>query len=90
MKTCRWNFFKFSCIDPYSKICKNQVSKQKTEDHHAIFSVLEINRSKILQKIKKKIIVAVCILDFIFYGVYHAKTDLHNKYIIQLCAWLIF
>ena len=52
----------------------------KAGSHHAIFSVLEINRSKILQKLK--VTVFVYILGFIFYGVSRAKTDLHNKYMI--------
>ena len=34
--------------------------------------------------------VFVYILGFIFYSVSRAKTDLHDKYMIQLCAWLIF
>ena len=41
IKTCRWNFFKFSWVVDYSKICKNQVKKQS---HHAIFWVLEVKR----------------------------------------------
>ena len=36
IKTCRWNFFKFSWVV-----------------HHAIFWVLEVKRSKILQKLNK-------------------------------------
>ena len=34
--------------------------------------------------------VFVYILGFIFYGVSRAKTELHDKYMIQLCAWVIF
>ena len=58
-----------------------QKSGLKTGAHHATFSVLEINRSKILQKLNKSDCF-VYILDFNFYGVSPAKTDLHNKYII--------
>ena len=53
----------------------------KTGGHHVISSVLEINRSKILQKLNKSDCF-VYILGFIFYGVSRAKTDLHNKYMI--------
>ena len=52
----------------------------KTGGHHAIFWVLEVKRLKILQKLKDTVF--VYILDFIFYGVSRAKTDLHNKYMI--------
>ena len=45
------NFFKFSWVVHYRKTCKNHVYKQG--GHHAIFAVLEINRSKILQKLNK-------------------------------------
>ena len=45
------------------------------------FSVLEINRLKILQKANKSDFF-VYILGFIFYGVSCAKTDLLNKHII--------
>ena len=47
-----------------------QKSGLKTSGHHVIFSFLDINRSNM--------IVFVYILGFIFYGVSHVKTDLHN------------
>ena len=53
----------------------------KTGDHHAIFSVLDVKRSKILQKLNKET-VFVYILGFIFYGVSRAKTYLRNKYVL--------
>ena len=47
---------------------------------HAIFSVLEIKRSKILQNLSKKD--CFCLHSgFNFHGVSHAKTDLLNKYL---------
>ena len=43
---------------------------------------LEVKRSKILQKLNKRD--CFCnILSLIFYGVSHAKTDLHNKCIFN-------
>ena len=56
----------------------------KPGGHHVIFGVLEVKRSKILQNYTKKT-VFVYILSFMLYGVSRAKTDIHNKYIIQLC-----
>ena len=53
----------------------------KSGGHHANFSVLEVKRSKILQKLNKEI-VFVYILGFIFYGESCAKIDSHNKYMI--------
>ena len=48
--------------------------------HLAIFWVLEVKRSKILQKLNKR----DCFLFTfsVFVGVSRAKTDLHNKYMI--------
>ena len=69
------NFPELFIIGKYVKI------SLKTRGHHAIFWVLEVNRSKILQKWKKDT-VFVYILGFIFYGASRAKTDLHNKYMI--------
>ena len=58
-----------------------QKSGLKTEGHHAILSVLEINRSIILQKLNKSD--CFCLHSWLhFYGVSRAKTDLHNKYMI--------
>ena len=66
-----------------------QKSGLKTGGNHAIFSVLEIRRSKILQKLNKRD--CFCLrFWFHFYGVFQAKTDLHNKYMIELCVLLIF
>ena len=50
IKTCRWNFFKLSWLVHYRKICKTRF---KNRGYHAIFSVLEANISKILQKLNK-------------------------------------
>ena len=53
----------------------------KTGDHHAIFLVLEVKGSKILLHLNKR----NCFYLhswFHFYSVSHAKTDLHNKYMI--------
>ena len=51
--------------------------------------VLEVKRSKILQELNKRD--CICLHTwFQFYGVSHVKTDLHNKYVIFLCVWLIF
>ena len=55
-------------------------SDLKTGGHHAIFAVLEINRSKILQKLNKSD--SFCLHCWLFFSVSRAKTDLHNKYII--------
>ena len=45
--------------------------------HHAILWVLEVRRSKILQKLNAR---DSCLhFGFIFYGVSRTKTDLHNK-----------
>ena len=61
----------------------------KTGGHHAIFLVLDVKRSKILQKLNKRD--CFCLHSwFHFYGVSRAKTDLPKKYMIQLCVWLIF
>ena len=43
---------------------------------------LEVRRSKTLQKLNKETVLAY-ILGFVFYGVSRAKTDLHNKYIVN-------
>ena len=53
----------------------------KTGGHHAIFRVLEVKRSKMLQKLNKRD--CFCLHSwFHFYGVSCAKTDFHNKYMI--------
>ena len=52
----------------------------KNRYHYGIASVLEVKRSKVLQKLTKETVFAY-ILGFLFYGVSHAKTVLHNKYI---------
>ena len=53
----------------------------KTGGNHGIFSVLEVKRSKILQKLRKGD--CLCLHSwFLFHGVSGAKTDLHNKYMI--------
>ena len=51
IKTCQWNFFKFSWIVHYRKICKNQVWKR---GHHAIFWALDVKTSKISPKLNKR------------------------------------
>ena len=56
-----------------------QKSGLTTGSHHAIFRVLEDKRSKNITKIEQET-VFVYTPGFIFYGVSHAKTDLHNKY----------
>ena len=53
----------------------------KTRDHHTIYWVVEVKRSKILQSWTYETFF-VYILGFIFYGVYCAKTDLYNKQMI--------
>ena len=56
---------------------------------HTIFSALDVKRSKILQKLNKRD--CFCLYSwFHFCGVSHAKTDLHNKYMIWLCVLLIY
>ena len=58
-----------------------QKSGLKTGGHHAILSVLEINRSKILQKLNKSD--CFCLHSWLhFYDIFCAKTDLHNKHMI--------
>ena len=49
--------------------------------HLAIFWVLEIKTSKIVQKLNNRDCF-IDILGLIFYGVSRTKTDLHNKYMI--------
>ena len=46
--------------------------------HHAIFSVLEVKDKKYYKHWTEES-VFVYIFGFIFHGVSHAKTDLHNK-----------
>ena len=56
-------------------------SDLKRGGHRAIFLVLEINRSKILQRINESD--CFCLNSLLhFYGVSRGKTDLHNKYMI--------
>ena len=56
-------------------------SDLKIQGHHAIFSVLEVKRSEILQRLNKKDY--FCLHSwFHFYGLSQIKTDLHNKYMI--------
>ena len=58
-----------------------QKSGLKPGGHLAIFSVLEINRSKISQKINESD--CFCLHSWLhFYGVSRTKTYLHNKYMI--------
>ena len=58
-----------------------QKSGLKTGGYQAIFSVLEDKRSKLLQKLNKRD--CFCLfLDSFFYGVSHAKTNSHNRYMI--------
>ena len=52
-----------------------------TGGHHAIFSVLEVKRSKILQKLNKTFCLPFWFYLF-FYGVSPTKTDVQNKYVI--------
>ena len=60
---------------------KYEKSGFKTGGHHAIFQVLEVKRSKTLQKLS--IQDCFCLHSwFDFYGVSQAKTNLNNKYMI--------
>ena len=69
------NFPELFVIGKYVKI------SFKNRGHHAILSVLEIKRSKILQKLNKRD--CFCLHSwFRFYYVSRAKTDLHSKYMI--------
>ena len=52
IKICRWNFFKFSWVAYHRKTFKK--SGLRIGSHHVIFSVLEVKRSKILQKFNKR------------------------------------
>ena len=53
----------------------------KKGGHHVNFSVLEVKKSKILQKLNIRDCFSLHSW-FHFYGVSHAKTDLQNKYMI--------
>ena len=55
-------------------IGKYEKAGLKTGGHHAIFWVLKVKRSKILQRLFS--------LGFIFYDISCTKTDLHNIYMI--------
>ena len=53
----------------------------KNKVHHAIFWVLTSKDQKCYKNWMKET-VFVYIIGFIFYGLSHAKTDLHKKYMI--------
>ena len=55
-----------------------------------LFSEFYRSRDQQHYKNRAKETVFVYILGFIFHGVSRAKTDLHDKCMIQLCVWLIF
>ena len=61
----------------------------KTGGHHTNFSLYRSKDQRYCETGTKET-VFVYILGFIFYAVSHAKTDLHDIYMIQLCVWLIF
>ena len=52
-----------------------------------LFSELWRSKDKKYYQNWTKETVFVYILGFISHGVSRAKTDLHNKYMIELCAW---
>ena len=55
IKTCRWNFLSFPELFTIVKYVKMKGSPcLKTRGHLAIFSVLEVKRSKMLQKLNKE------------------------------------
>ena len=68
-------FSEFFIIGEYVEI------RFKNRGHHAIFSVLEIKRSKKLQKFNKRDYSCLHFW-FHFHGVSRAKTDLLNEYMI--------
>ena len=55
-----------------------------------LFSELQRSKDQKYYKNYSKETAFVYILGFIFYRVSLAKTDLHNKYMIERCVWLIF
>ena len=55
-----------------------------------LFSQFERSIDQQYYKKQTEVTVCVYILGFIFYSVSRAKTDLHNKHMIKLCAWVIF
>ena len=63
----------------HSKLCKSQV---QTRGVTMLYSEFYRSKDKKYYKNWIKENVLVYILGFIFYGVSHAKTDLHNKYMI--------
>ena len=81
MNEISFNFPELFIIEKYEKI------RFKNRGPPCYF--LEIKISKILQNLNKR--GYFCnILGFIFYGRFHAKTNLHSKFMIWLCVWLIF
>ena len=74
VKTCGSNFFKFTELCIVGKYVKIRF---KNRGHHAIFSVLEVKKSKILKILNKRD--CFCIHTwFRFYGVSLEKTDLNK------------
>ena len=75
IKTCWWNFFKFSWDVRYRKIWKNQVWNRGS-----LYYFLS-SKDKKIKKLNKRDY--FCVHSwFHFHGVSHAKTGLHNKYMI--------
>ena len=79
IKTCPWNFFKFSWVVHYREICENQVQKLGLT---MLFSEFCRSQKRKYYKTWTYETVFIYILCFIFYGVSRAKTELHNKYIL--------
>ena len=71
-----------SLVYPEFYIIRKYVKMRfKIKGHHTISSVLEVKRSKILQKFNKRNCFFY-ILGFIFHGISRGKPDFHNKYMI--------
>ena len=79
IRTCRWNFFKVSWVVYYRKLCKN---RSKNRGSPCYFLSSRGQKIKKYYKNWAKDTIFVYIIDFVFYVLFRAKTDLQNKYII--------
>ena len=88
IKAGAWNLFKFSWVSNYiEKYVKINFKKNGVT---ILFSRICKSEDQKYYKNQTKDTVFVNILGFIFYGISHTRTNLHNKYMIKLCVWHSF
>ena len=86
IKTCRWNFFNFSGVVHYRKICKNQV---KNRGSPCYFLSSRGQKIKTITKIEQKILFLFT-FSVSFFVACLAQKLIYTIYIWFNFVWLIF